>query len=402
MVIGGDGAEVDWIVGYGPPAENFQAKLEKVLKGENTFKVVNAAYAANPKDVATVFKLARKWTERYDDAKSSELYKQVIALDPQGKDGFYTNEYTGVSVPYTEFAEYTLASQGMRPSAPGQKPDFSSLQAFIAKYPNGKMTKQAWMAIGRYYSGQAPKEEAAKFFEEYAGKYPYDPAVLNMWLGRIIRDKEPLDKGAELAERIIDLTQSNPSASMNMQLAQFYLLKGDKEKADRLFGPDFIDGQVSNLGYNLVSYANFWLGQNANLDNAVAMAEMTLKLEPDNSYFLQQVAQAYVKTGKDDKALALFGPAYMQKNIADDSALYSYASFWARQGENLDSALAAAKKAVEIKGNTYYYWAGLSSVQEKMKNVPEAVQAMEKAIELAPDAVKETYKKTLERLKNLK
>ena len=149
-----------------------------------------------------------------------------------------------------------------------------------------------------------------------------------MWLGRIIRDKEPLEKGAELAERIIDLTQSNPSVEFNMNLAKFYLLKGDKEKADRLFGPDFIDGQVSMLGYNLTNYANFWLEEDANQDSAVAMAEKALTLRARRLLlFLQQVAQAYVKTGKDDKALALYGPDYLQ-NRANDSALYSYASFW--------------------------------------------------------------------------
>ena len=35
----------------------------------------------------------------------------------------------------------------------------------------------------------------------------------------------------------------------------------------------------------------------------------------------------------------------------------------------------------------------------KMKNYPEAIKATEKAIELAPDAVKETYKKNLEKIK---
>jgi tetratricopeptide (TPR) repeat protein len=402
MAIGGDGLEVDWIVGYGPPPEKFQARLEKILRGEDTFKVASDAYARNPKDTATVFKLARKWGDRYNDAKSAEYYKQVILLDPQGRAGSYTNEYTGVSVPYAEYAEYSLASQSTRPSAPGQKPDFSALQAFIAKYPNGKMTKQAWAAIGRYYSGQAPKDEAGKFFEEYAGKYPSDPTVLAMWLGRIVRDKEPLDKGAELAEKIRELTQSNPSASLNMQLATFYLLKGDKEKADQLYGPEFMTGQVDDLAYNLVSYANFWLTRNDNLDSAVAMAEQALKLQPEEAYFVQQLAQAYVRTGRDEKALALFGPAYIQQNIANDSTLYRYASFWANQGKNLDSALAAAKKAVELKGNTYYYWSVLGSVLEKMKNYSEAVKAVEKAIELAPEAVKGTYQKTLERLKNLK
>ncbi len=62
IILGPDGSEVDWFVGYGPPPENFQAKLEKVIAGTDTFKAVNDAYAKNPNDAALAFKLARKWS----------------------------------------------------------------------------------------------------------------------------------------------------------------------------------------------------------------------------------------------------------------------------------------------------------------------------------------------------
>jgi tetratricopeptide (TPR) repeat protein len=89
----------------------------------------------------------------------------------------------------------------------------------------------------------------------------------------------------------------------------------------------------------------------------------------------------------------------MQKRMNDASALYSYASFWASQQKNLDSALAAAKKSVELKPEQYSMWYGLYSVYYQMKNYPEAIKTIEKVIELAPDAMKETYKKQLEKVK---
>jgi tetratricopeptide (TPR) repeat protein len=395
MVFGTDGAEVDWFVGYGPPPENFQASLERILKGEETFKALSAAYAKNPKDVTTVFKLARKWSERYDDAKSLEKYKEVVALDPQGKEGPYTQEYYDITVPYTEFAEFSIATQAIGSA----KPDFAPVRAFISKYPKSKLLKQAYGRMAYYYGYQATKEEAAKFFEEYTQAYPEDPAVLNAWLTRIVRDKEPLDKGSELAVKIRDLTRSNPALEMNQTMADLYFLKGDKAKADEIYGKDTLENQVFMMAYNLINYSNFWTAKNENKESALAMAETALKLEPENSYIIQQAAGVYFKVGREDKALALFGPAYMQKNIANDSALYGYATFWSTQGKNLDSALAAAKKTVELKPRQYYFWYGLGNAYAKEKNFPEALKAMEKAIELAPDAVKETYKKQLEKIK---
>jgi len=397
MVLDGEGSEVDWSVGYGPPAEKFEASLAKMVSGEGTYNALAAAYAKDPKDVGTVFKLARKWSERYDEAKANEKYKEVIALDPQGKAGTYTQAYTKITVPYTEFAEFTIATAALQMS---RKPDLAPVEGFMAKYPKSKLIKQAYERMSSYYNYSATKEEAAKFFPEFAGKYPNDPMVLFTWLSRIVRDKEPLDKGAELAAKIGEMTDFNPSASINNLLAQFYILKGDKAKAEEIYGKSFMDGQISSLGYGLMGYANFWIGQNENLDSAVAMAETALKLQPDNSYFLSQAAGAYMKAGKEEKALALYGPAFAKKNAADATTLYSYAGFWARQGKNLNDALAAAKKATELMPSDYYIWSTLSQVQEKLKNMPEAVKAMEKAVELAPDQVKESYKKTLEKLKS--
>ena len=395
MFLDGEGAEVDWIVGYGPPPERFQDKLSKVLAGEETFKSLNAAYAQNPKDVGTVFKLALKWAYRYDPSKTNPLYKEVIALDPEGKHGTYTQEYYNITVPYTEYAEFAIATG----SISGQKPDLDPVKAFLAKYPKSPLMKQMYDRMSSYYSYQAPQEEADKFFEEYAGKFPEDPAILDRWLARIVRDKGPYDKGAELAEEIQKMRRGPSLPDSYQNVAELYFLKGDKAKAEDIYGKSFIDNQVAVLAYNLIYYANYWIGKDTNKDSALAAAEKALALAPDNSYIIQQAAVVYVKMNKEDKAQALYGPAYMQKNINDASTLNSYAWFWAGQGKNLQSALMAAKKAVELKPKQYYIWDTLATVYAKMKNWAEAIKTMEKAVELAPDSAKESYKKNLEKIK---
>ncbi len=395
MLLDGDGAEVDWSVGYRPPAENFQKTLDKMLAGDGTFKVLTAAYAKNPKDIATVFGLARKYGDRYDTAKSGEKYKEVIALDPEGKTGAFTHESYKVTVPYAEFAEFAIA----RDKASGRTPDLAPLRAFLVRRPQSKLVKQAYESMQYYYSYQAPKDEAAKFFEEYASKFPSDPMVLFSWLSRIVRDKEPIDKGVELASKIEEMTEFNPSPNINQLLAQAYVLKGDKAKADELYGKTFIEDSVSGLAFSLAAYSSYWLEQNANQESALEMAETALKLEPESSYIIQQAANAYLKTGHEDKALAVYGPAYTKKNAANETALWQYAGFWTRQGKNLDGALAAAKSAIGLTPGAYYLWSTLSQVYEKMKNYPEAIKAAEKAVELAPESAKATFKKNIEKLK---
>ncbi len=395
MTIGGDGAEVDWTVGYDPPAETFQATLQKMIDGVDTFKALTAAYAKNPKDTATVFKLARKYGDRYDAKNSVAKYKEVLVLDPQGKAGTYTQDYSKITAPYTEFAGFAVATD----TEPGAKPDMAAVKAFIAKYPKSPLVKQAYQRMGQYFGYQGTKEEAATFFPEYAAKYPADPQVLYSWLARINRDKGPIEKGLELAAKIEDLTQDNPDPSLNQALAQVYLLKGDKAKADKVYGKEFIENKVSSLGYSLIAYATFWSQNGGDMESAIKMGETALKLDPESAYFIGQVAGLYVKANQLPKALQMYGPAYSRKAAKDATALYQYAGFWARQEKNLDDALVAAKKALELMP-TYYIYNTLGQVYQKMKNMPEAIKAAEKALELAPEGAKTFYKQALDKLKN--
>jgi tetratricopeptide (TPR) repeat protein len=397
MFLDGDGAEVDWIVGYGPPPEKFQEKLTRIVAGGETFKDLKAAFAKNPKDAAAAFKLARKYADRFDNAKTMELYKEVVALDPDGKAGSYTNEYTKVTVPYTEFAALQVAFQnagGIAGAAPTEKP----IRDFLAKYPKSPLTKDAYSRMAGYYGRSGTKEEAEPFFEEYAAKFPEDPTILDQWLARIIKDKGPYEKGAELAEKIQKARRGLTLSDPNQNVAALYLLKGDKEKALDIYGESFMENQVTTLAYNLIGCANFWIDKDQNKESALAMAEKALAMQPDKYDFKWQVASIYFRLKMDDKALAIFGPTYIKTIDKDANALSSYASFWSNRGKNLESALAAAQKVVELKPTLHHSWATLSGVQEKLGNTAEAVKALEKAMELAPQFA-DNYKKRLEKLK---
>jgi hypothetical protein len=356
---------------------------------------VKAAFEANPKDAGLAFAVARKWDDRYNEAKIKEYYGKVLELDPDGTAGTYTHEYYKTTAPYRDYAELALASQNLY----GEKVDMSPLKAFIAKHPDSPLLKRAWQTMSSYYGYQAPKEEAAAFFAEYAAKYPDDPSVLNAWLTRIVRDKEPADKGLELAEKIKQMPSLGPYTVIEQQEAALQMIKGDKAKAEEVYGKDFISDRVDAFAYNLIGYANFWLDKDANKESAVAMAEKALMLMPDDSYYVQQVAGIYVKAGMEPKALALYGPDFLRKNIGDAAKDYSYASFWNRQGKNLESAAEAAEKACALKPGTYYYWNTLASIYAKLKKWPEAIKAGEKAVETAKGSTKEAMQKALDKIK---
>ena len=394
MVLDPDGSELDWHLGYSPPPERFQERLEKTLKGIDTFKSFSAAYAKDPKKIEVVYNLAKKIGLRYDTKNSIKLYKEVLALDPDGMKGM---TYRGKDkISFTEDAEFEIAGAALD----SRTPDPGPMKAFIQKYSDdSKMIKTAYSTMSYYYRDQAPKEEAAAFFKEYLAKFPDDKDALSRFVFWTIRTKDNIDEGIKLAEKIKDLEGYNPETLSMSFLAQLYMIKGDKEKAGEAYGKDFMEGKVSDLAYDLVTYADFWTKNDANKESAEKMVDTAVKLKPDTLYIIRQAASIYIKLNKPDRALGVFGPNYIKKYMNDASTLNGYAWFWQGQAKNLDSALGAAKKSVALSPRAAAYDT-LSAVFIKLKNLPEALKAAEKAVELAGQQA-ETYKKKLENLKKL-
>jgi len=392
MMIGSDGSEVDWHVGYSPPPDNFLEKLEQTLKGIDTFKSLSEKYAKEPKNVEVVFKLAGKYDRRYNKEKALELYQEVLTIDPEGKMG--TTDYDEEKVTYTEYAEFSIGTMKVY----SRKSDPEPIKAFIKKYPESKMLKSAYGRLSYYYRARGSKEETTAFYEDYTSRWPEDPNVLSSYVSRIIRDKDNFDKGIELAEKIKDIMKYNPDPSYMKSFAELHILKEDKDKAEEVYGETFMDRQVSNLFYNLIDYANFWVRKNSNLESAEEMIDLALKLKPDSGYGARRAAEIYIKLDKLDKALAVFGPEVIKGYMDQPSELSRYARFWANQGENLESALQAAKKSVELYPSDGT-WDTVSQVYLKLKKYSEALKAVEKAVELADEGVKARYQNRIKQIK---
>jgi Flp pilus assembly protein TadD len=395
MTIGGDGAEVDWTVGYGPPPEKFHQRMMKMADGDGTFQALSEAFAANPKDAAAAFKLARKWADRYDNEKQAEYYKMVVVLDPEGKSGVYTNEYDKTSATHLEYAEFALAGQAL--SGANRSP--SAMKEFMAEHPQSQLLKQAYVRLSSFYRTAPAKDEATTFYAEYIAKYPEDLDALTAWLGRITRDKGDFSKGGELADKIKIFNRTNPAVQVSKALADFYLAKGDVDEADRAFGKDFMKNRATMLAYDMIDYANYWAGKKSNLDAAIAAVETAMKLNPESTYFVQQAAGVYLKAGKEDKAFEMFGPAFAKAHWGEATPLEGYSYFWGTEAKNLDSAFEAGRRLVELAPNNYYSWYALSIVLSARKEYDEALKAAEKTVELADEALKSYYQKNIDKIK---
>ena len=62
----------------------------------------------------------------------------------------------------------------------------------------------------------------------------------------IRRDKEPVDKGITLAEKLKEIAGYPENPDYQQNLAQLYVLKGDPAKAEEEYGKDFIDKDIKD------------------------------------------------------------------------------------------------------------------------------------------------------------
>ena len=372
-----DGSELDWIVGYGAPPEDFQKKFDNVLQGIGTYKSLAAKVAADPQNVEANFRLAEKWDDRYNQAKSAELYKQVVALDPTGTKGATEYGREKAMVSFTQYAEFNVASSAMS----ARPPDAAPFLAFVKKYPDSAIVKDAYARVSSFYGRQGAKEDATKFFEDYTKRFSGEAAAYSGWVARILFDKEPVDKGIELAQKAISLSQGRAAMAGWQNLGRLYVLKGDKAKATD--AADKIMGIVNTPP--------------AKGDEVPPMA-----MGGGPGMGAPGAAQIYLDAGATEKALAVYGPDFAAKNEKSAPTLTRYVQFWAQQGTNLDSALAAAKKVTELSPTAYSSYTTLSGVYQKMKNYAEALKASEKALSLAPAQpaqIKETIQKSIDAIK---
>ncbi len=394
LVLDSKGDEVDWILGNDMPLEKFRDHLLAIAQGKgSTVRNLLRRAESDTKDVEAAFLLAQKFSDRSPRVKSIEYYKKVIALDPQGRAGTILVE--GQPVSWTQFAEFTLAELATWAQAPR---DLRPLKAFLKKTLEGPLAKAGYRRLAQSYSfGTGTAAEADGFFAEFASRYPEDPEALNSWATRLLRDNRNPAKAIALSEKALGLVgRSDPRTTALANLARLHAGQSDLSQAGNVYGSDFLEMTTNEFAYRLLNFAGFWIEKNAETETALTAVETVVRMLPDNVNTLQQAADLFWRTGREERAREVFGPGFLAKNGDKPGVVGGYARFWANKKTNLESALEAARKQIS-QGQSAYSFDTLAAVLFALGRVEEAIAAEEKALTLTTNTTTvETYKKRLD------
>lgn len=330
-----NGDEIDRVIGYSAPPEGFKERVEESLDNENTFANLLKAYNENPDDLKAAFQLASKYNDTYRTDQANELFEKILTrpdeaktiMMPFGREGIVASIY-----------EHAMFAKG-------------ELDEFIEEFPDSKLARDAYTRLARTHSMGRDVGNDALFFNKMLEKYPEDLDLLGYYVTFCVRSKTDVERGLKVAEQINAKSgTSNPVQVLNY--AELLALNGEDEKVNRVYGKSFADRQLRTLSSSLFNYANFWINRKENVDDALEKARLLVELNPN---YASRAATLFIQAEDLDGALEIYGPDFAKDIKSDARLLYSYASFWGRQEKNLKSALDAAEKALELApGNTRY------------------------------------------------
>jgi len=202
--------------------------------------------------------------------------------------------------------------------------------------------------------------------------------------------KRNMDSAVRAVKLAMDLQPDNPYSAYSA--ASFYVRAGLPERADEVYGPAYMEKHEDDA-QALALYASFWARQKKHPES-LAAAEAAVRLKPDDPNVLQMSALTFIAWDKKDLALAAYGPAAAAKIGEDAMALNNYAWFWAQQGTNLESALAAAERSIALDDKDWTEDT-LAVILLGLGRLDEALAAVNKAMAISstPSRYKDTEKK---------
>jgi len=182
--------EIDRICGYdGDKVSYYQTVLDYV-NGKNTLGAMQAILQQSPDDVEANYRLAKKYTSRWELAKAQPYFSRIIELDPQDLHG-YNEECRGY------IAINTLNTLD----------DDQPLIDWLKQSTNKAHLERGYNSLIRFYRRKEMQDKLLAAYEQVVRRLPENADFMNdcAWYIYLQKIKDRYEQGIELARKAVQL-----------------------------------------------------------------------------------------------------------------------------------------------------------------------------------------------------
>ena len=237
---------------------------------------------------------------------------------------------------------------------------------------------EVWTLLAKVYDRQRDYTSAVTAFRKITELDPQNADAF-FGLGRVLVRTQKSAEGIAALEKSIALKPGNTEAYLHM--ANAYEETREFQKAGDAY-EKYLAGNPPNAW---TAYQRLGMSRmNANQFEAAAAAlAEAAKSQPQDQTILYNLAQAYQKSGKLDKAEETYKS--LAATFAKDAPTwYSYILDMYSKANQWPKAIEAAQKIAELKPNDDQSLYNLGLIYQQLQKYPEAIEQYKKAVAIKP------------------
>lgn len=238
VLLDNQGDEIDRLCGFqNTEKEAYFQRLKDYTNDKNTIADLLNRIDSDPANLNLQYQMAQKYTGRWELAKAIPYFEQVLELDPDDQFGYQEDAKGYISV-------QTLYDSG------NDRP----LIELLEKSTNDERVAKGYEVLIRYYKSNKMKDDVLTAYEKVLVRFPENASFMNGFAWHIYENKisSRYNEGLEMATRAVNLKPDGAHI------------------------------------WDTLAWMEFEMGM---LDSAIVHMRKAVLLEPDNEYFINNLAQ---------------------------------------------------------------------------------------------------------------
>lgn len=327
-----------------------QGKLEEARNAYLKALQIRSDYYPAIQDLALLYGSEQKWQDVIDvfedgrfQVDSSKVFPKLLIAQAQ----FYLKHYDAAReklLPLLNNANIPKDVYELIARIELEAKNYSKAKNYLNYLLNqDKKNRMAWLFLGFTYLDTGNVDSAAVIFKQAHQIFPEDAIVLGFY-GSSLQQLEQYNEAMPLLEKSLRLNPDNINAISS--LAVVYETLSYFEKTDSLYEAAIQSFPDNALLLNNFSYSLCERG--IQLDEALKMVKMALKIDPENGAYLDTIGWIYYKL------------------------------------KNYNEAEKYIKQAIEVRENSAVVFEHLGDVYYKLEKYNLAKENWQKALDMQP------------------